>query len=112
MNSQIVDVNGFIISYGIPGRSQVLVYHYPRDNIPEITTDGIKFAKHYSIINWTQCLDNKYPVDVVYLDFHKAFDMVPRKYLLMVMVSRAACYLGLKLFNWKEAVSCLKWSLV
>ena len=61
---------------------------------------------------WTQCLDNKYPVDVVYLDFHKAFDMVLRKYLLMVMVSRAACSLGLKLFNWKEAVSCLKWSLV
>ena len=26
---------------------------------------------------WTQCLDNKYPVDVVYLDFHKAFNTVP-----------------------------------
>ena len=31
---------------------------------------------------WTQCLDKKYPVDVVYLDFHKAFNMAPHKYLL------------------------------
>ena len=29
----------------------------------------------------SQCLDNKYPVDVVYLDFHKAFDTVPYKYI-------------------------------
>ena len=31
---------------------------------------------------WTQHLDNKYPVDVVYLDFQKAFDSAPHKYLL------------------------------
>ena len=31
---------------------------------------------------WTQCLNNKFPVDVTYLDFQKAFDSVSHKYLL------------------------------
>jgi len=33
------------------------------------------------IVNeWTQCLDNKVPIDVLYLDLQKAFDKVPHAF--------------------------------
>ena len=31
----------------------------------------------HAVNYWTQCLDNKYPVDVVYLDFHMAPSQAP-----------------------------------
>ena len=43
------------------------------------------------IVNeWTQCLDNKMPIDVLYLDFQKAFDKVP--HLRLHMVSKLQAY--------------------
>ena len=43
------------------------------------------------IVNeWTQCLDNKVPIDVLYLDFQKAFDKVP--HLKLVYVSKLQAY--------------------
>ena len=36
-----------------------------------------------TIDNWTQLLDEGLPVDVIYLDFKKAFDTVPHERLLL-----------------------------
>jgi len=40
--------------------------------------------------NWTESLDEGYGVDVIYLDYRKAFDTVPRKRLMtkLHLVSR------------------------
>ena len=52
MNAQVADIDGFIISYAIPGESPVPAYHYPIDDIPEVTTDGITFANNIPLSNW------------------------------------------------------------
>ena len=31
---------------------------------------------------WTQSLNDGYPVDIIYLDFHKVFDLVPHNQVL------------------------------
>jgi hypothetical protein len=42
------------------------------------------FTCHLHCLNkWTSDLDNSRPVDVVYLDFEKAFDRVPQRRLLL-----------------------------
>ena len=51
MNAEVADIDGFIISYAIPGGSPVQAYHYPRDSIPEVTTDGITFASNIPLSN-------------------------------------------------------------
>ena len=35
----------------------------------------------------TNYIDRGYPIDVIYLDFHKAFDKVPQKRLLMKLAA-------------------------
>ena len=37
--------------------------------------------------HWTRCIDNGQNIDVVYLDFQKAFDKVPQKCLLSKLKS-------------------------
>jgi len=49
------------------------------------------------------CLDSGYPVDVIYLDFQKAFDKVPHKRLILKL---AAHGIDGKLLEWIE-----KWLL-
>ena len=48
---------------------------------------------------WTRCLNDKFPVDIAYLDFQKAFNLVPHKYLLSKL-----CGYGIqrKLLSWVE----------
>ena len=53
MNAQVADIAGFIISYNIPGGSRVQAYHYPRENIPEVITDGLTFANNIPLSNRT-----------------------------------------------------------
>lgn len=66
--------------------------------------------------HWTRCIDDGANVDVVYLDFQKAFDKVPHKHLL----SKLQSY-GLKgmVLNWitdflsnrKQRVVVRAWNL-
>ena len=43
--------------------------------------------------NITKDLDEGYPVDVIYLDFAKAFDKVPhRRLLVKLFISLQKCY--------------------
>ena len=53
MNTQVADIAEFIISYSIPNGSLVKAYHYPRENIPEVITDGITFANNIPLSNST-----------------------------------------------------------
>jgi len=53
INAPVADIDGFIISYNISGGSPVPVYHYPRENISEVTTDGITFANNIPLSNST-----------------------------------------------------------
>jgi len=47
------------------------------------------------IVNeWTQCLDNKVPIDVLYLNFQKAFDKVPH----LRLASKLQAYIW---YEWK-----------
>ena len=46
---------------------------------------------------WTKALEQRIPVDVVYLDFKKAFDSVPHTRLLTKL---QAYGIGGKLYNW------------
>lgn len=50
--------------------------------------------------DWTRMMDRKIPVDVVYLDFRKAFDLVPHKRLLFKL---HRCGVSGKLLSWIEA---------
>jgi len=43
----------------------------------------------------TNYIDRGYPIDVIYLDFQKAFDKVPRKRLLMKLAAQGIA--GLKI---------------
>ena len=46
---------------------------------------------------WTKALEQRIPVDIIYLDFKKAFDSVPHTRLL----SKLQAYgIGGKLYNW------------
>ena len=46
---------------------------------------------------WTKVLEQRIPVDIIYLDFKKAFDSVPHTRLL----SKLQAYgIGGKLYNW------------
>jgi len=47
----------------------------------------------------TKYLDSGYPVDVIYLDFQKAFDKVPHKRLVLKL---AAHGIGGKVLKWTE----------
>ena len=47
--------------------------------------------------NWTAALDEGYGLDVVYLDYRKAFDSVPHERLLLKLT---ACGIGGRLLRW------------
>ena len=47
----------------------------------------------------TKCVDDGSPVDVVYLDFQKAFDKVPRQRLLLKLIAHG---IGNVVINWIE----------
>ena len=42
------------------------------------STDLLEFLEFV-----TNCVDQGYPIDVIYLDFHKAFDEVPQKRIII-----------------------------
>ena len=48
---------------------------------------------------WTQSLNDGYPVDIIYLDFRKAFDSVPHNRLLMKL---KAYGIGGSLLRWVQ----------
>ena len=50
-----------------------------------------------TINDWMKCLDDRTPVDAVYLDFRKAFDTVSHKRLLSKLISYG---IHGKIFNW------------
>ena len=51
--------------------------------------------------HWAQCLDDKCPVDVVYLDFQKAFNPVPHNYLISKLYGHG---IQDKLLSWIEGL--------
>jgi len=46
----------------------------------------------------TNYIDQGYPIDVIYLDFQKAFDKVPHKRLMMMKIN--AMGITGDVFNW------------
>ena len=52
---------------------------------------------------WTNCLEEGHPVDIVYMDFKKAFDAVPHQRLLNKL---KAYGLGPKITKWLEGFLC------
>jgi len=50
--------------------------------------------------NWTELLDEGHGIDIIYLDYRKAFDTVPHKRLLS-KVQQAG--IGGKVLNWIKA---------
>ena len=82
-----------------------LCYHLKVNNL--LSKDQFGFCRGRScttqlistISDWMKCLDERIPVDAVYLDFQKAFDTVSHKRLL----NKLKCY-GIcgKIFNWIE----------
>jgi len=46
---------------------------------------------------WANALEQRIPVDVVYLDFRKAFDSVPHTQLLIKLQAYGTCG---DLYNW------------
>ena len=47
----------------------------------------------------TKCVDEGSPVDVIYLDFQKAFDKVPHQRLILKLISQG---MGNSVINWIE----------
>jgi len=47
---------------------------------------------------WTSSLDNGYPVDIIYLDFCKAFDSVPHNHLFVKLEAYGISGDGFKIF--------------
>jgi hypothetical protein len=63
----------------------------------------------------TKYVDSGYPIDVIYLDFHKAFDIVPHQRLLQKIralgVGGEIICMDYKLVVWAASESCTKWSI-
>ena len=83
-------------------RDEVQIFFSENHVIPDIQHGFVKGRS--TITNMLQCLDNwistldkKFPMDVIYLDFAKAFDRVPRRRLLHKLE-----HLGVRgdLLNW------------
>ena len=69
-------------------RSSILINHFRRNHLLSDKQYGFLTGRSTTIQliqvmkDWTQCLDRGSAVDVVYMDFMKAFDKVPHSHLI------------------------------